>query len=274
MEIPVDQSESKRPYRLGVALSGGGVRGFAHLGALYAMDELGIKPDIIAGVSAGALAGAMYASGLSPLDIMKAFMKVKFTDFCEIKVPRNGFFNMDGFRNFLEDTLGCSHIEDCRIPMVICATDIDAGQPVQWRKGHMAERVMASCAIPIVFTPIKVDGVSYVDGGVVHNMPSWAIRNECDRLIGVNVSPLLESKVSSRSLIDIAARSYHLIARSNVQSDLAMCDTIISTDSIADIKVFQLSDKEKAFKSGYRAARDVLKNSPLLDFYQNKLSDE
>lgn len=81
----------KKPYKIGLALSGGGARGFAHVGALYAMDELGIKPDIIAGVSAGSIAGSMYSAGLKPLEIMKLFMKAKFTDFCEISVPKDGF---------------------------------------------------------------------------------------------------------------------------------------------------------------------------------------
>lgn len=255
---PQDVNKIKRPYRLGLALSGGGVRGFAHLGALYAMDELGIKPDVIAGVSAGALAGAMYASGIAPMDVMKVFMTTRFTDFCEIKVPRNGFFNMDGFKRFLDANLACRNIEDCRVPLCVCATDLDAGVPVQWRRGAMTERVMASCAIPIMFAPVRIDGVCYVDGGVVHNLPAWAIRNECDHLIGVNVSPLLRSRSANTSLIDIATRSYHLMTRNNVLPDLELCDTVISTDSIADVKVFQLNEKELAFKSGYKAARKVL----------------
>lgn len=251
-------------YPIGVALSGGGARGFAHLGVLYAMDELGIKPDIIAGVSAGAVAASLYASGLKPLEIMKQFMiSSKFFDFCEIGMPKDGFFHMDGFRQFLKKNFPVKNIEECPIPLVVCATDLDSGEAVQWRSGSMPERVAASCSIPIIFKPIKIDGVNYVDGGVIHNLPAWAIRGECDHLIGVNVSPMIRKRASTKSIIDIAQRSYHLLARNNALTDIGMCDTVISTDTIADLNVFDLKAKERVFKSGYKAAKAALLASGL-----------
>lgn len=263
MDIQNVETSTKR-YPLGLALSGGGARGIAHLGALYAMDELGIRPDIIAGVSAGAIVAAFYGAGMKPLDIMKLFMVTKFSDFCEISVPRCGFFNMNGFKEFLGNNLPVQRIEQCPIPIAICATDLDSGTAVQWRKGILAERVMASCSIPIVFKPIKIGGTNYVDGGVMHNMPAWAIRNECKHLIGINVSPLIKNKVPSNSILDVAQRSYHLLARVNAVSDLQICDTVISTDAIASMQVFNMKEKERIFKSGYKSAKQALLNSPLL----------
>lgn len=263
MDIQNVETSTKR-YPLGLALSGGGARGIAHLGALYAMDELGIKPDIIAGVSAGAIVAAFYGAGIKPLDIMKLVMVTKFSDFCEISVPRCGFFNMNGFKEFLGNNLPVQRIEQCSIPIAICATDLDSGTAVQWRKGTLAERVMASCSIPIVFKPIKIGGTNYVDGGVMHNMPAWAIRNECKHLIGINVSPLIKNKVPSNSILDVAQRSYHLLARVNAISDLQLCDTVISTDAIASMQVFNMKEKERIFKSGYKSAKQALLNSPLL----------
>lgn len=253
----------RRPYRIGLALSGGGARGFAHLGALYAMDELGIKPDIIAGVSAGSIAAALYGAGLKPLDIMKLFMVSRFGDFCEIGMPKDGLFKMNGFKNFLNANLPVKNLEQCPVPVVLCATDLDNCKPVQWRKGAIAERVMASCCIPILFKPVKVDGTNYVDGGVLHNVPSWAIRDECEHLIGINVSPLVKKGRCAPNLIDITMRSYHLMLRNNVGADLGMCDTVISTDAIAEMRVFDMKEKEKVFKIGYRAAREVLVDSGL-----------
>ncbi|MCM1505220.1 MAG: patatin-like phospholipase family protein [Muribaculum sp.] len=254
---------NKKPYKIGVALSGGGARGLAHLGALYAMDELGIKPDIIAGVSAGSIAAAMYGAGLSPIEIYKLFLKVKVSDFCGIAVPKDGFLRMDGFKEFLETNLPVRNIEECPTPIAICATDIYNAVPVQWRQGKIAERVMASCSLPIVFKPVKIGGVSYVDGGVLHNLPAWAIRSECEHVIGVNVSPLSTIDEMSSSIIDIAMRSYHLMARANALADMKLCDTVISTDSISDINVFDMHDKDKMFKSGYKAAKKALLESKL-----------
>lgn len=170
---------------------------------------------------------------------------------------------MEGFKGFMESNLLVKNIEDCPIPLAICATDIFNAVPVQWRQGKIAERVMASCSIPIVFKPVKIGGVSYVDGGVLHNLPAWAIKGECEHLIGVNVSPLNAIDEMSSSIIDIATRSYHLMARANSVQDMKLCDTVISTDSISDVNVFNMHDKDKMFKSGYKAAKKVLLESKL-----------
>jgi NTE family protein len=251
-------------YKVGVALSGGGARGFAHAGALYALEEFGLKPDIIAGVSAGSIAASMYGAGISPLDMMKLFFNNKFSDFAEICVPKDGFFRLNGFKSFLRKNLPVQNLEECRIPTVICATDLDDCIPVQWRKGAIAERVLASCAMPIVFKPVKIEGVNYVDGGVLHNLPSWAIRNECEMLIGVNVSPIVKRKAHTGTIIDIATRSYHLMSRINAEGDMALCDVVVTTDSIADLTVFNMHEKERAFKSGYASTKKALLESGII----------
>ena len=90
---------SRKPYKLGLVLSGGGARGFAHTGALLALEEMGIRPDAIAGVSAGSVVTVMYAAGMKPEEIVKVFSDAKFGDFAELAVPRDGFFSMDGIES-------------------------------------------------------------------------------------------------------------------------------------------------------------------------------
>ena len=254
----------RRPYKIGLALSGGGARGFAHLGALYALEELGIRPDIVAGVSAGSIAATLYGSGLKPMEIMRCFMKARFWDFCEINMPSAGFFTMNGFQEFMKENLLVKRLDDCPTPTVVCATDLDHCVPVQWRQGTIAPRVMASCCMPVVFKPIVIDGVHYVDGGVLHNVPAWAIRNETSHLIGINVSPQTKPQRTSGNIIDVASRSFHLMSRNNAENDIKLCDTIVSVDSIADMGVFTLKEKERMFKSGYYATKKALADSPLL----------
>lgn len=253
----------RRPYKIGLALSGGGARGFAHLGALYALEEQGIRPDIIAGVSAGSIAAALYGSGLRPMEIMRSFMKARFWDFCEIGVPSGGFFTMKGFHAFINQNLKVRRLEECPIPTVICATDLDNCKPVQWRKGSISERVLASCSIPVVFKPVVIGGVHYVDGGVLHNLPSWAIRDDTSHLIGINVSPQINPGRSSGNILDVATRSFHLMSRNNAVADIQLCDTVVSVDSIADMGVFTLKEKERMFKSGYYATKKALAESPV-----------
>ncbi|MDE6370293.1 MAG: patatin-like phospholipase family protein, partial [Duncaniella sp.] len=181
---------SRKPYKLGIVLSGGGARGFAHAGALQAFEEMGIKPDIIGGVSAGSVVTVMYASGMKPLEIVKVFSDAKFGDFAELAVPKDGFFSMDGFKKFLRRHVPYADIADLPIPSVVCATDLMATRPVAFTRGDMAECVSASCSIPIVFKPVTIDGTVYVDGGVTANLPAWALRDKCKYLIGGNCSPM------------------------------------------------------------------------------------
>lgn len=247
-------------HKLGIALSGGGARGFAHLGALKALEEAGYKPDILAGVSAGSVAAVMYAAGL-PLDgILKLFSQTKFTDFCSFRLKSGGgLFSLTKFKNFIAKVTGVELLEDLPIPTYIGVTDLDNGVAAEFHSGPIGERVTASCSIPIIFTPVKIDGKHYVDGGVLRNLPAWIIRPKCETLIGVNCSPLTNFRYK-KSIFDIALRSYNLMAKSNQADDMALCDRVIITPDIATYQVFNLKDINKVFLSGYAAAHRAIKD--------------
>ncbi len=248
---------TRHPYKIGLALSGGGARGFAHAGAIKALNEMGIRPGIIAGVSAGSIAAVMAAAGLSPEQMLALFQEAKLTDFCELSVPKNGFFKMDRFRKFLRKVIPYENLEELPIPVVIGATNLDDGTMTAFEEGPIAERVMASCSIPIVFQPVKIDGVRYVDGGVLHNLPAGLIRERCKYLIGVNCSPLANATVKD-TLVDIALRSYELMAKNNAIPDMNLCDIVIKTDEIARYRVFNLKQIKRVYDSGYSLTRNYL----------------
>lgn len=257
-KLTADPKE-KRPYRIGVALSGGGARGFAHAGALKAIEEFGLKPDIIAGVSAGAVAAVLYASGIPADEIMSRFTS-KFTDYCKLSIKDGGgIFKLTGMEKFLEKNTGVKNIEDLKIPTYIGVTNFDSGQHEEFHSGPLGKCVCASCSIPIVFNPVTINGVNYVDGGVLRNLPAWAIRDKCDYLIGVNCSPLTNHKVK-KSMFDIAMRTYNLMAKSNQDSDMRSCDLVIITPDLAKYQVFNLKDIEKVYRSGYAAGHRALKD--------------
>lgn len=251
-----------RPYKLGVALSGGGARGFAHAGALQALEEVGLRPDIIAGVSAGSVISAFYAAGVVPSLMPTLFANVKFKTCCELTANKGGLFKIDKFETFLDKSLrGHKLLEDLKIPTYICATDIDHGVPVAFNSGPIAKRVAASCSIPILFSPIVIDGVAYVDGGVLRNLPAWAIRDKCEQLIGINCSPLVHDSKRKNSIVDIAHRTYRLMAKTNALSDMAMCDLVVETKDIAHYKVFNMKEIEMVYQSGYQCAMDSLRKN-------------
>lgn len=248
---------SSKPYKLGIVLSGGGARGFAHCGALQAFEEMGIRPDALAGVSAGSVVTAMYASGMRPMEILQVFADAKFGDFAELSVPRDGFFSMDGFKKMLRRTIKVKDIKDLAIPSLICATDLENSCPKAFAEGDIATCVSASCSIPIVFKPVRIGGTTYVDGGVTANLPAWALRDKCKYLIGVNCSPL-PRRGKPESILDIAQRTYDLLVKHNSVPQMEMCDLAISLDGIASYKVFNLKEIKRVYQLGYDATVEAL----------------
>ena len=247
------------PYRLGVALSGGGARGFAHVGALKALEEAGMKPDVIAGVSAGAVAAVMYAAGVPLDEMLSLFTSTKFTDFARPSlIHGDGMFSLMRFKQFIEEATGIDRLENLRIPTYVGVTDLDHGEPAEFHEGPLGERVVASCSIPIVFSPVEIDGIHYVDGGVLRNLPAWIIREKCETLIGINVSPLRTFEYR-KSFLDIGMRTYNLMAKANQQQDMDICDHVIITPELIHYQVFTLKDIHKAYLSGYAAAHRAIR---------------
>ena len=253
------KKEKERPYRLGFALSGGGARGFAHVGVLRAFEERGIKPDVLAGTSAGSIVAALYADGYAPQHIIKLFSELNVRELVDVTLPRNSLLKFDKFVHFLESKFHAKCIEDLQIPTLITVTDFDHGKSVFFDKGDLPIRVAASCAIPIVFAPIEIDGIHYVDGGVLCNLPATHLRDICDVVVGVNVSPLHHEQYE-QNLLSIADRAYNFLSCGNVFPDIAKCDILIECENISDYRVFDLNEQLEIEQLGYQKALEVLNN--------------
>ena len=267
----------EQDHKLGLALSGGGARGFAHLGAIRALEEIGLKPDIVAGVRAGSVVAVLYGAGV-PIDaIMSAFCDRKFSDFANVNIRINAnqaLFDFSKFKNFMSEMVApYVNLEDLPIPTFIGVTDFDHGVPTEFHTGNIADAVAASCSIPICFRPQIINGTSYVDGGVLRNMPSWIIRSRCRRLIGVNCSPLLSTDTSNDSLLEIAMRAYNLMAKANQAFDMDMCDLAVETPQLAKYKVFNLKEINKVFISGYATMKKALKEVDWLSELQAEMKE-
>lgn len=243
----------RKPYKVGLALSGGGAKGFAHLGVFRLLEECGMKPDIISGTSAGAIVGALFADGYSSGEIMELFEGREFSKFASLQLPKSGLFDHKRLRSFLRKQLRTKNIEDLPIPLVIVATDIDQGKSHEFRSGSLVEAIVASASIPIIFSPVEIDGTHYVDGGLFRNFPVTNIRNECEKIIGVNVTPLIRLKYK-QTLWHIAERSYHYMFRANTLEDREMCDLLVETETIGQYSMFDLDNVSQISQLGYEAA--------------------
>lgn len=253
----------QKKYNIGIALSGGGVRGFAHIGALRALEDVGIKPDIIAGVSAGSIVACFYASGMSADDIFDLFSKTNMNEFLQFDISKSGLLKLDKFQKFLASKLPVENIEDLTIPTIIGATDIQNQEEKAFTSGKIAQRVAASCSIPLVFKPVKIDDCYYVDGGVLHNLPSYYLRPLCNTVIGINVSPskLGPLKMDVKSL---AYRTYKIMTTRNVIADKQLCDLLVDIISIQKHSTFDIKAVNKISQKGYFETMKILQNSTIV----------
>jgi NTE family protein len=243
-------SPEKNTYKLGVALSGGGAKGFAHLGVLQALNERGLYPEVISGTSAGAFAGVLYADGHTPKEISTFFQKKVFREFAEFTIPHGGFFKSDRLRSFLKKHLRAKTFEDLQIPLHTIATDIEHGESKVFSSGPLIPAVIASCSVPIVFRPVEINEHYYVDGGLFKNFPVSTIRRECTKIIGVNVSPITKAEFRS-SIKYIAERSFHYMSGSNTLLDRNLCDYLIESTSLSKYSMFDLEHVEEIYQAGY-----------------------
>lgn len=251
---------AKDMYKLGVALSGGGAKGFAHLGVLQALNEKGLYPEIISGTSAGAFAGVLYADGYTPKEILAFFQNKAFREFAEFTIPHGGFFKSDGFRSFLKKHLRSGTFDDLKIPLRAVATDIEYGESKVFTKGEIIPAVIASCSVPIIFRPVEINERYYVDGGLFKNFPVSTIRKECVKIIGVNVSPLTRAEFKS-SIKYIAERSFHYMSVSNTLLDRNLCDYLIESPSLSQYSMFDLDHVEEIYQVGYDLAINFLEET-------------
>ena len=250
----MDKTKVKK-FRFGLALSGGGAKGFAHLGVIQALNDIGLYPEIISGTSAGAFAGVFYADGYEPKEIVSFFEKKVFSEFAEFTIPQGGFFKSTKFQNFLKKHLRARKFEDLKIPMRILATDIEHGKSKVFSSGSLVEAVVASCSVPIVFKPIEIDNHYYVDGGLFKNFPVSTIRSECEKIIGVNVSPITTMPYKN-TLKYVMERSFHYMSGSNTLLDRQLCDYLLESSALLDYSMFDLDHVEEIFEMGYTFAKN------------------
>lgn len=259
------QIEKTKKYQLGLVLSGGGARGVSHLGSAKALMEHGYKFDVIAGTSIGAIVGSVLANGFSPDQVMSMLTPKVLKSFVRPAVTLNSLMTMDGAANFLKKILPEKNIENFKIPFVVTTTNFHDGKIQYFNQGPAIPAIMASASIPIVFPPVTIEGVQYVDGGVLNNLPVRHIRKDCEKVIGFHVNPetlgLHHGEVSG--LIQIAERSFHLAMLGNVIPDKVLCDFFLEHKELEDYTVLDFSKAHEIYEIGYKNTKKVIEEGKL-----------
>ena len=234
----------------GLSFSGGGARGIAHLGVAKALRENGHKIDVISGTSAGAIVGAFMAAGNTEQKALEVIDRTSLLSIFRLAFNWQGLLNMNNLEAILRKHLP-STFEELEIPLVVAATDIEAGKIRYFDSGDLIKPILASSCVPIIFSPVVIDQHKYVDGGLLNNLPSEAIRDKVDTLIGISCNPnTYKSDLSNvRSL---AERSSLLAIHGNTKQSKSICDIIIEPEDLSRFSGFDLSKASEIFEVGYR----------------------
>jgi len=249
---------SEKKYDIGLVLSGGGARGFAHLGVIKALNEAGIYPDVVSGTSAGALVGVLYADGYTPDEILNIMNGGSRLDFMRPALPREGLLQINAVLKILRTSLRAKTFEELKIPLFVSATDLNNGKAVYFSKGDIFDPVIASASIPVLFQPVKIDDISYVDGGVLDNLPVRPIEDRCRILIGSFVNPVgYMEKISG--LINIAERTFMLSMSKEIYEKSKKFNLFIAPPELRNYKILDPEKSIELFNIGYNATNEKLK---------------
>ena len=247
-----------KQYKIGLVLSGGGARGFAHLGLIQALNEAGIFPDVISGTSAGALTGVLYADGYTPKEILRLMNSGSRLDFMRPALPREGLLQINGIIKILRTCLRATSFNELKIPLFVAATDLNNGKAVYFSKGELLDPVIASASIPVLFQPVKIGGISYVDGGVLDNLPVRPLEKICRVLIGSFVNSVgYIDKISG--LINIAERTFMLSMSKEIIEKSKKFDLFVAPAELGNFKILDPEKAHELFSVGYKATKEKLK---------------
>ena len=215
--------------KIGLALGGGGARGICHIEFLKVLDEFDVKPAIISGTSIGAIIGAMYASGLSGLQIEKIVHDLDYRIFLKLLdfsiLSRSSLIKGKGVENFLKKHIPAATFEDLKIPLKVVATDFWREDDVVFESGELIPAIRASISIPVIFEPVVYQQQVLIDGGTSNNLPFDIIREQCDILIAIDVSGTrtfpIEPKVPN--WFDNVMTSFQILQSSIVENQMKIC---------------------------------------------------
>ena len=242
---------------IGLVLSGGGAKGIAHLGVLKALQEKKIVISGISGCSAGSIVGMMFAAGYSPDHIFEIVVSSATLRALRPAWSRSGLLRMQKAEEVYLKYIPHNSFERLKIPLTVNATNLYAGETVYFSSGELLKPVMASCCIPGLFEPIIFNETTYIDGGVLNNMPVEPLLGKYDFIIGSHCNPFGMQKMP-KSMSSIVQKSLFLAINNNSKGRLAQCDMVIEPPAL---KLFDPYDIRKAtgiFKAGYEYANQLM----------------
>ena len=250
-------NDDERPL-LGLALSGGTAKSIAHIGVLRALEEAGLRPDVIVGTSGGSLIGVVYASGTGLDRMVDMAMAINWRKLARVRIPRLGLFSNQGVAELVRDTVGDLTFEELEIPAHVVTTDLLSGEKVVFSAGPVAPAVQASCSIPQIFSPVRIDDGLYADGGFVEYLPVETLRDRGPRVaVGVHLGAYNDFRTPPRHLLSMIMRTMGVVAMRNARISSGHADVLIAP-RLAGFASFDLKRADELIERGHDAAEEAI----------------
>jgi len=242
--------------RIGLALSGGVLRGIAHLGVLSVLVEAGIPIACVAGASVGAIIGATYCAGMDVKTVSDIAAQISWRKVSSLTWPtRGGLVTFDKMERWLVSVLGDVNFADLKLPFAVVASDLEKGQPVVFRQGRVAPVVRATCSVPGFVVPVRLGDYLLGDGGVTNNLPVSVLKEMgADYVIGVDLfAPSIRRWLGPLGFGITAIEI--MVQRAGLGVETADC--LIAPD-LAGFSYVSFSKRDKLIALGRKAAEEKL----------------
>jgi len=252
----------KTSPKIGLVLSGGGARGFAHLGMIKALQENNVEISAVSGTSAGALIGAFFCQGYSPDETLEIIEKTSLISSLRPSFNRRSLLKIESAYKELIKYFTHDSFDKLTIPLYVTATDIVKAEQVIFNSGPLIKPLLASSSIPVVFDPIVFNGKTLIDGGIMDNLPHLPLKEVCDKIIGMHSNPLSSDYhlTNWKSLIE---RSLMMTVTQNVYSKSDQFDLFLEPGGIGVFKVFDFKSARKIFNLGYQYLKEEISKGVL-----------
>ncbi|MDI3538498.1 MAG: hypothetical protein PWP12_576 [Bacillota bacterium] len=243
--------------RIALALGAGAARGLAHIGVLQVLQEAGVEVQYLAGTSVGALVAALFAAGVDLYELEKMGKALKLKHLVDFVLPGPGLIGGEKLRGFLNLFLRGKAFDDLFHPLAVVATDLQTGEEVVIREGPVVEAVLASCAIPGVFVPVRYGGRLLVDGGLVDRVPVQVAQGMgAELVVAVDVGPSLKAS-RLRSLPEITIQAIDIMQEEVMRLKARTADVFIRPP-VGEFSALRLDKGAELIRLGRMAAEKAL----------------
>lgn len=234
----------------------------AHLGMMTFLEEQGIAFDFIAGASGGSLVGALYCQGYSTSEILEITKKTSLLRMVKPALNLTSLLSLESSAKILEEFFPEDRFDALKKPLVISATNLVKGKVKYFKKGQLIRPIIASCSIPVIFDPVRINGTAYIDGGIVENQPFKPLKKKCDYLIGMHCNPIgKKSRVGNWK--DLMERSLQLAITTSTYRVKNQFDLFLEPYELTNYGVFDLKKMDEIYKVGYDYAAAYFENNPV-----------